>query len=490
MTTILSSTMVNVAVPAIMGTYGVGQDEAQWMATAFLATMVASQLLGAYVIAAVGVRNGYVGAVILFIVGSLICAVAPNVDILIFGRVAQGFAAGIVQPVVMVTIFRVFPAERRGLALSCYGMGIMLAPIMGPVVGGITIDWLSWRHMFFIPLPFACLAMVMGVLFMPTRDADAKRPPFQWTGYALLVCALFCLMVFIANGQKEGWTSNSILLISVIGLTSATAFVVTQLRSSAPLLDFALFKNPQFASAAVLGFVFGAGNFGSTYAIPVFVQTVQNFSPTLSGLVTAPAGLIVMLLFPIAGRMVDAFKVHYMAMLGLILFAVGTALLQTTDVNTAFWILAFYVIVGRLGMSIMMPSINVAALRNLTQEQLNNGSGAINFIRLMGGACGVNALVVFMERRTEFHSIALTATQTPANDSSRELLSRVANLLSAGGVSDSVTASGALHYLGRVVEAQANTLGFKDGFLILTVVFIGALIPAWILGQSGKAKAA
>ena len=486
MTMILSSTMVNVAVPTIMGTFGVGQSEAQWMSTAFLAAMTASQLLGAWVMSVIGPRGGYICAVMLFFVGSLLGAGAPNIDMLILARTMQGLAAGIVQPIAMVTIFRVFPTQQRGLALSIYGMGIMLAPIMGPVVGGITIDATSWRFLFFIPLPIAGLAVLLGTLFMPTREKDTVALPFNWVGYGLVVGAIICTMTAIANGQRDGWGSDKIVLLGSAGITFSAAFVISQLRSVAPILDFAVFRHRQFAAAAALGFVFGAGNFASTYIIPVFVQTVQNFTPTAAGLVTAPAGLVVMLFFPIAGRMVDAFPAHYLAITGLLLFATGAALLHLTDVNTAFYVLVSYVIIGRIGQSIMLPAINVSALGALPPDKLNNGSGTINFVRLMGGAFGVNLLVVFMEQRTEFHSSLLTATQTPENAASRELMGRIAELLAQGGMSEEMLRPGSLHFLDRVIEAQATTLGFKDGFMIIAVVFVCALLPAMMLGKARK----
>lgn len=479
MVMILASTMANVAVPSIMGTFGVGQDQAQWMASSFLATMTASQLLGAWVMAAMGARVGYLASVAIFVVGSLICAWAPTIDIVIFGRVVQGFAAGIVQPVAMVTIFRAYPADQRGLAMSLYAMGIMVAPILGPIVGGITIDLLSWRHMFYIPIPVAGVAMLMAVLFMPTRDPAVKRPRLDWEGYIMVGLSIVCLMTAVANGQSDGWVSDKIVGLFLVGGGLAAAFVISQYRSSSPILNFAVFRHPQFVIAATLGFVFGAGNFGSTYIIPVFVQTVQDFTPTAAGMVTAPAGFVVMCLYPITGRLVDAFSIRYLAMFGLALFALGMILLKTTDVNSTYWTLAFFAIIGRLGFSIMVPAINVAALNALPPEQLDQGAGTINFVRLLGGAFGVNALVVFMEQRTEFHSIALTATQTSQNSASRELIDQLVELLQQGGVAEAFHGPGALHFLGQVIEAQAQTLGFKDGFMILSVVFVLALVPAW-----------
>ena len=486
MTMILSSTMVNVAVPSIMGTYGVGQSQAQWMSTAFLSAMTASQLLGAWVTSIVGPRGGYIGAVALFIGGSLLGAAAPNMDMLIASRTLQGMAAGVVQPIAMVTIFRVFPTQQRGMALAVYGMGIMLAPIMGPVVGGITIDARGWRYLFFIPLPIAGLALMLGSLFMPAREAETERLPFDWAGYGLIVGAIVCTMSAIAGGPRDGWFSDKIMFLGLVGISLFVAFVVSQLRSKAPILDFSVFRHKQFAAAAALGFVFGAGNFASTYIVPVFVQTVQNFTPTAAGLVSAPAGLVVMLFFPIAGRMVDTFPAYILTIVGLLLFALGALLLHQTDVNTAFVTLVIYVIVGRIGQSIMLPAINVSALGALPPEKLNNGSGTINFIRLMGGAFGVNLLVVFMEERTDMHAVALTVTQTYDNAASRELLNHIRDLLSHGGAPEGLLRPGSLHFLGRVIEAQANTLGFKDGFMMIAIVFVCALVPALMLRNKQK----
>ena len=167
MSMILSATMVNVAVPSIMGAYGVGQDVAQWAATAFISTMVASQLLNAWLTGAFGRRFTFTLTLLMFILGSIVCALAPNIDTLIAGRIMQGFAAGVIQPLVMTTIVEVFPVNRRGFAVGLYGMGVTLAPSFGPLCGGLVIDALSWRHIFMAPLPLVIFAVVMGLAFMP-----------------------------------------------------------------------------------------------------------------------------------------------------------------------------------------------------------------------------------------------------------------------------------------------------------------------------------
>ncbi|MFT6581577.1 MAG: EmrB/QacA subfamily drug resistance transporter [Alphaproteobacteria bacterium] len=486
MAMVLSVTIVNVAVPSVMGAYGIGQDKAQWMATAFIATMTVSQLLNTWMVEAFGQRLAYIIIICVFLFGTAICAVSPNFDFIIVGRILQGFSAGVSQPLVMVTLFQVFPANRRAFAMGLYGMTIMLAPGLGPVVGGIAIDAFSWRHIFYIPVPLCLLAMALGAIFMPGGLRVRKLPKFDWTGLILLCTALVFLLTTLANGQQYGWVSNELFTRFGIGVTAAVAFVWFQARSEKPLFEVRLLRIPAFAAAASVAFVFGFGNMASSYAIPVFVQTVQGYSATEAGLALVPAGLLLIVLFPISGRIADNVPAYIPIMLGLMFFAVGAILMSDADINTAFWSIAIFTMIGRFGMALIMPPLVSSALKTLPPEDLNKGSGALNFIRQLGGSCGINLLVIWMEQRTQLYNDVLTATQTPANSASAEWIGRVENLLNEGGVPEALHNSGALHYLGSVVEAQAGTLGFQDGFLFIAAVFICALIPTWVLKRARR----
>ncbi|MBT3307005.1 MAG: MFS transporter, partial [Alphaproteobacteria bacterium] len=305
MTMVLSATMVNVAVPSIMGAFGVGQDMAQWAATAFIATMVASQLLNTWMVQAFGQRLAYTMTLVIFIIGSFVCLTSPTIEVLIIGRIMQGFSAGVIQPLVMATIISVFPADRRGFAMGLYGMGVTLAPSFGPLAGGITIDALTWRHIFIAPLPLVAIAFSMGLVFMPGKKFSRKLPDFDWTGFILLGTALVCLMTGVGNGQRWGWGSDGIMMLFMIGLIAASGFVYWQAHARAPLLDLTLFLNPRFASVMIIAFAFGAGNFATNYAIPVFTQAVQGFTPTKAGMVLVPAGLLLVTMIPFSGRLAD-----------------------------------------------------------------------------------------------------------------------------------------------------------------------------------------
>ncbi len=481
---ILSATIVNVAVPSIMGAFGVGQDVAQWAATAFLATMVASQLLNSWVVQALGQRLAYSLTLGIFVAGAFISAFSTSIDVLIVGRVMQGFSAGIIQPLVLAVMVSVFPRNKRGFAVGLYGLGVTMAPSFGPLVGGFTIDLLTWRHAFLMPLPLVFFAFVAGLIFMPSKIGRAPLPRFDWTGFILVCITLVCIMSAIGNGHRWGWGSDKNVFTAIAGIIAFAMFIVVQLRSNSPILDPKLFLDPKFAAAMAIAFAFGAGNFASNYAIPVFVQTIQHFTPTRAGMVLVPAGLLLISFIPISGRLADTVPPHIPISLGCIIFAVATYLMSYSDVNTAFWTMAGLTILSRAAIGLVMPNLGGAAMRSITPEKLYAAAGAYNFIRQAGGAFGVNTTAALIEYRSAVHSDWLTATQTSANEFTVEILDRVERLLQDGGLPPNAQEWGALDYLGQTIYAQARTFGFQDTFLIMSVTFVVALVPALILSRS------
>ncbi len=478
---VVSSTIVNVSIPDVMGAFGIGQDQAQLMATAFNVAMVTSQLLNAWVVAVFGQRYGFMGTLIMFAAGSFIGGFADEFGMIVFGRVLQGAAAGCIQPLIMVTIFQVFPEDKRGFAMGIYGMGLTLAVGLGPVLGGIAIELLDWRYIFLAPVPLVFLALGMGIVFMPSVRKPGGQA-FDWMGYALINVALFCCMTALTDGQREGWVSNYTTGYAMIAVTAGAGFVLWQARGGETLIDVSLFRNRNFALCAMIAFTFGMGNFGTAYAVPVFGQLVQGQTALDAGNMMLPAAIVVFLALPFTGRMADVISPRAGILAGLALFALGTLPMASADANTPYFHLVLFSVIGRGGMCFTMPFIMNTALRTLKPEQLNTGGGTINFCRQLGGSLGLNAWVVFLEVRTHYHSDILATTQSADNASSRELITGVGRLLGEAGVPVSVHESGALHYLGQVVHAQANTIGFQDGFLVLAISFLFAMFPAWLLG--------
>ena len=485
-TMVLMGTTVNVAVPNVMGTFGVGQDMAQFMATAFMATMTASQLLNAWFIGKFGARTTFTIVLTIFTIGALLSATAPTLEIILFGRVLQGFAAGVVQPLVMVIIIRVFPRDRRGTAMSVYAIGLVLAIGLGPVVGGITIDAVGWRNIFYIPLPLVAFCLIMGSFFMPSEPDESRRKPFDFIGYGLLCVALFCLMWGIANGQRQGWGSDSIVSYLAVGVLAALAFVQSQMRPNAGLLDMTIITNYKFLAAAVVAMVYGVGNFSTTYAVPVFGQLIQGLTPTLAGMMLLPASVAALLVLPLTGWLSDNVRTDYLIFAGLSMFSLGVGLLADADVNTSFVYIAVAGMIGRVGMAFVTPGLMSAALGAVPESKLNAASGQINFLRQLGGAFGINVVVALMERRGEFHADALTATQVASNSATTEYVQRASDALFGSGHHQALTDLLALEHLSQMVVSQANTMAFQDGFMMIALVFILAMLPAWVMSRSNR----
>lgn len=483
-TAMLTTTSVNVAIPDIMGAFGIGQDRAQWLSTGALAAMTIGMLLNAWMMDTFGQRATFIGGLCLFVAALFIAGAAPNEDVLILCRVVQGAVAGLLQPFSMYTLFRVFPPGQRGLAMGIFGLSVLLGPALGPTMGGVMIEHFNWRYIFYVAVPVGAIAILLGSLFLPQRDEESKRLQFDWLGFALLATALATLLTGLSNGQREGWHSDYILALFAIAAVSGLSFVLWELRAAQPLVNLRVLANAQFTAAASVACIFGAGLFGSTYLVPLFVQTVQKLTPLQAGLMLMPAGLIMGLCMPVAGYLSDRLSARTLIIAGLLCFAVASFWLAGVDVNTTFWTVAVCVIITRVGLSLIKPALNVSALRALRPELLGQGAGMINFARQLGGAFGVNLLSVTLDRRTFFHSDTLTSLQTPANSATMELLRSMEALLARGGVAEDLQSAGALHFLGRTIYAQAYTMGFRDSFLIVAIVFTLALIPAWIMGRA------
>lgn len=485
----ITTTTVNVALPDIMGAFGIGQDQVQWLSTGALAAMTVAMLLNAWLIRSFGQRKTFIGALCVFIAALLLAGASPNEQVLIFSRIVQGAVAGLLQPLSMYTLFRVFPPAQRGSAMGIFGLSVILGPALGPTFGGILIDHFNWRYIFYVAVPFSAVAILLGSLFMPEREEGGTRSDFDWTGFTLMSVFLACLLTALSNGQREGWYSNYILTLFGVAALSGGAFLAWELFASQPLVDLRVLANARFAAAASVAFIFGAGLFGSVYLVPLFVQTVQGFTPLAAGLLLLPAGLMLGALMPIGGYLSDRLPARWLIMTGLVCFALSSYWLGSVDANTPFWMLAWWVVLSRIGLSLIKPSLNVTALRALSTELLGQGAGMINFFRQLGGAFGVNLLSVMLDRRTFFHSNALASVQTAANSATADLLRALQDVLAQAGAPPELQSAGALHFLGRVVYAQAYTFGFRDSFLVVALVFMLALVPAWIMGKAkGSAR--
>lgn len=445
---VLASTIVNVAVPAIMREFAIGQTQAQWLATAFLASMTGGMLINAWAVQAFGIRRTYTGAMLVFMLASVLGGLAPAFDWLILARVFQGLMAGLIQPLALIVIFEVFPPHQRGRGIGIYGMGVILGPAVGPALGGALVDLFSWHAVFFVALPFCLVGLYMAQRYLPTRPMRERRPRLDVAGLVLLGGWLTALLWALANGQSRGWDDPRVQLALVGGGAAFVAFVVWERYCGEPLLNLRVFRSSGFAGGFLLSMVIGAGLFGSTYLLPLFVQEIQGFSATAAGLLLMPAGLAMALLFPAAGHLTDRLPPWRLTLAGLTAFAASSLLLTLAEPATGFWMLALWVVLGRLGLGLMMPPVTTGSLRLLERELVTQGAGLVNFGRQFGGAFGVNLLAVLLERRAAAH---------------------------AGGPA-------------AMEPIAAYTHAFHDTFLALAILFGLGLLPLWRMRRAERRR--
>ncbi|MBV1906009.1 MAG: DHA2 family efflux MFS transporter permease subunit [Pseudomonadales bacterium] len=476
--TVLTATIVNVAIPEVMGAYGITQSTAQWLSTGFLAAGTVTMLLGAWFIQVYGMRVTFITAMLIFLAGSIMGGLAPNPEILILSRIITGACAGLISPMAMILNFQIFPVKKRGLAMGLFGVGMVLAPGLGPAIGGMIIEHYNWRYVFYLALPFSMVAIPLAVMFMPRKEeTDTKPPPLDKIGIILVSIFLVTLLAALSDGQKEGWDSKYIMGLFGSAFLSGVTFIAWENNVTSPMLNLRLFLNVRFLAAAIVTFVIGIGLYGSIFLIPLFLQTLQGIMPADSGMLLVPAGLAMAVFFPLAGALSDRIQPKTVIILGLIFFAISNWLMREADINTPYaWILISTVI-GRIGLALIFPSLNASSLASLPLHQLTQGAGAINFLRQLGGAFGVNYLAITLTSRSIEYSDQFAQNLVPS-PATQQLLMGVQDKVFGehfGFVMDFPTS---FAYLSGGIFRQATAMAYREVFLMVTIIMLVSIIPA------------
>ncbi|MDE0942298.1 MAG: DHA2 family efflux MFS transporter permease subunit [Alphaproteobacteria bacterium] len=485
---VLSATMINVAVPVIMGAFGVGQDKVHWLSTGFIAAMTVSMLANDWCVRAFGMRATYIGAMVVFAVGAIMGGLSPSIDIMIVSRLFQGAGAGIVQPLAMIIMFQVFPVEQRGRAMGLFGLGVVVAPTVGPALGGVLLDGFNWHYVFYMAVPVALVGIFLSLIFIPGKERAGPMPRFDVLGLILIALCIFSFLTGLSNGQREGWQAPIISVYFSVAAVSGVAFIFWELMTKNPIMDIRVFYNRKFVVAALVGMVLGAGLFGSIYIIPLFVQTIQGYTPTRSGMLMVPGGIIMMISFPIAGRLSDKLPHYQMILFGMFVYGFSCILMMEAHTDTPFWVFAGWIMLGRIGLASVMPTLTVVAVSTLRPDQMSQGSGAINFTRQLGGAIGINLISLGLDQRTAMFSDAFLNLRTPDNETMNQMMVQLGQMLGQLGWPLEKTPAGALYLIGQGLYSQASMMAFRDVFMLIGVVYFAMMIPVLLLYDRRRSK--
>jgi DHA2 family multidrug resistance protein len=402
MASIMSTTIVNVAVPDMIGYFAIGQERAQWISTAFMVAMTLSLPLTPWLLQRYGLRRTYGGAVTMLMLGGIIGGLSGNFSVMIAMRVVEGMAAGLLQPIPNVVIMRAFGQHEQGRAMGVFGFGVVLAPAVGPTVGGLLVEAFGWRSIFFVVVPFCVVALFMIRRYLaPVSSFIGERQKLDWPGLLLLSVATLALL----NGlvALHGETRSTAVGLMVLGLSCFAGFVFYQLRRTAPLLQLRLFAHRSFAAGAVVSFIYGASLFGSTYLFPVYMQMALSYTPSQAGLVLLPAGIMLAITMPLAGKLADRLPHWRLVAVGQALLGISLALMAWREVAGIYMVLVAWAVLGRIGFGLSLPALSLGSVRGLAREEIPQAASVSSFLRQLGGAIGVGAVGIGLEWRLSAH---------------------------------------------------------------------------------------
>ena len=488
---VLDTSIANVALPHIAGSLSAGQDESTWVLTSYLVSNAIVLPISAWMSDRFGRKRFYMACVLLFTLSSLLCGLSTTLPMLIFFRVLQGAGGGGLGPSEQAILADTFEPEQRGMGFAMYGMAVVLAPAVGPTLGGWLTDNYSWHWIFFINVPIGLLSLVLTSRMVedPPWIGDAreraKHSPVDYMGLSLIAVGLGALQVVLDKGQREDWfASHFIQIFTAVCVVALVSFVVWEWREPHPILNLRLLGNRNFAVSNVLMFTLGWVLYGSTVLIPQFLQTVMGYTAELAGMALSPGGLVVMAMMPIVGTLVSRVDARKLITFGFIALAASmfhmTSLYTGIDFKTAM----MYRVWQSVGLAFLFVPINTLCYVGVPQEQNNQISAMINLMRNLGGSFGISFVTTMLSRRAQVHQNVLSA-HTGNSTQMQHMLQSMTGLYAARSGSGPGATQQAYSSIYGSLQQQASVLSYRDTIAIMAIIIVGVM-PLVLLARKPK----
>src|ERR1700678_1235277 len=487
---VLDTSIANVALPHIAGSLSAGQDESTWILTSYLVSNAIVLPLSGWLSSIIGRKHFYMGCVALFTISSFLCGLAPNLSLLIFFRVLQGVGGGGLQPSEQAILADTFVPAKRGMAFAVYGIAVVMAPAIGPTLGGWITDNFTWRWIFFINIPVGILSLLLTSRLIQDPPYFKRRKlnetRIDYIGLGLVALGLGTLQVILDKGQREDWfESHFIVILSVISAASLIFVVFWEWRQKDPIIDLHLFRDRTFAVSNLLMFMLGFALLGSTLLLPLFMQTLLGYSAEQAGLALMPGGFCIMLLLPLVGFLLSRYSPRWLLVFGLTVLSLSLFHMTGFDLQLDFRTAALARIFQAVGMAFLFVPINTAAYAFLPRDKNNAASGLMNLARNIGGSVGISVVTTMLARRTQFHQVRLVENLNAANPQFQSRLQGLTGAFSGGGSGPGTALQQAYAMMQANVIRQATMLAYIDNFWLLGIV-IACLIPCVFLIKKTK----
>jgi DHA2 family multidrug resistance protein len=472
---VLDTSIANVALPYMAGSLGASTDESTWVLTSYLVSNAIVLPISGWFAGVFGRKRFFMICLIIFTVSSMLCGLAPSLGAIILFRVLQGAGGGGLQPMSQAILADTFPPEKRGLAFALYGITTVIAPTIGPTLGGWITDNYTWRWIFFINLPVGLLALFL--VFRLVEDPPwAQRAAhggvkMDYIGVGLLALGVGALQVMLDKGQEDDWFgSNFILTLAILAAVGLVSLIIWEWFHRDPIIDVHLFRNLNFAGANFMMFVLGILLFSSLVMMPLFLQTLLGYTAESAGLVLSGGGLLLLLEMPLVGVLAAKVQARRLIAFGWLTLSLGMYLsTQRLDLDISFRSASILRLVQVFGLGFLFVPINLSSYVGIPSSKNNSVAGLINFMRNIGSSIGTSMVTTLIARRAQVHQLYLAAHTTAGRPVFVGAANTLAARLGVFGLDTSRAASQAYARLYQVLIGQATTLAYIDTFWVLAI---------------------
>jgi MFS transporter, DHA2 family, multidrug resistance protein len=485
---LVDTSIVNVAIPHMMGTLGATLDEIAWVSTGYIIANVIVIPMSPWLSAYFGRRRYLTGSILLFVVASFFCGAATSLWGLVIWRIVQGIGGGALLSTSQATLFEAFPIEERGIGQAIFGVGVMVGPTLGPTLGGYIVDTLAWPWIFYINVPLGLLAAVMVYTYVHDAAHQERSDTVDFLGIALLTVCVGSLQWMLERGERYDWFESSfVTALAVTSLLAGVGLVWRELTTDEPVIDFRVLKSRQLAAGVTFASVLGLALFGSVFVLPVFLQSLHGFTAWQTGRVILPGALASAFTMAIVGRNAARIDARYTIVAGAGLFALAMWQLSRLTIDAGagdmFWPLVW----RGVGLGLIFVPLTNATMAELSVRQLAQGTGLFNLTRQLGGSLGIAIMATLLSRYTNVEKAMLAehvSSYSPETVARVELLTRG---MAARGMNALAAKQQALAIIDRQVQAQASVLAFSKIYLLSGIILLCSL-PLLLFWKTGRGR--
>jgi DHA2 family multidrug resistance protein len=475
---ILDTTVVNVSVPHMAGNLGATVEEGTWVVTSYLVSNAIILPMSGWLANRIGRRNMLLACLTGFTFTSVLCGMATSLDWLIFFRVLQGLTGGGLQPLAQAVLLETFPPKQHGTAMAAFGLGIILAPILGPTLGGWITDNYSWRWIFYLNLPVGVISVLMISAFVhdPHYIGKHRTGSVDLWGIGFLALGFGMLQVVLDTGQRKDWFGSAqIRVFTALCIFGLVAMVIRELGTKHPVVDLGVLKDGTFAAGVSLMTMLGFVLYGSLMLLPIFLETLLGYPAMQAGLALSPRGMGSLIMMPVAGQLTNRFAPRKLIAIGLLVGSGTMFSLSHLNLNAGYWNIFWPQVIQGAAMAFLFIPLMAASMSGIPREKMGNATSIYNLMRNIGGSFGIATMTTFLARRGQVHQNQMIAHVTPFDHTARNMMYGMRAWFMTHGSNSVAAMQKSMGAMYGMIQQQAALLSFVEAFWLMGIIFLGML---------------